>query len=265
MVREEIISKIINILKDYKVTDKFIIGENYSTIKTEITRKNMKNENLTITDIEEKIDSNTLLFHYSIYYSGIKEEDCLCITINNMIVDKAMMYKYIEVWTKKILYDNKRKMIENNEKTLQLSLSNFESFYDLIDDAKKEEIELIVEHNVEEIFKFINYKASINAKDNDNEHKCYSIDINIELTELDGKQFVISVIKNYLYFILRPEIIYTYYKVIIPISDSILNSFFITEKDLCAIVKDITYDDSEYNIYINDSGLIEIESTYHIE
>lgn len=258
MTREEIISKIINILKNYKISDKFIIGENYSIIRTEITRKDMRDANLTITEIEEEININldSLLFHYSMYYTGMNEEDQIFININNMIVNKAMLYKYIEVWSKKMLCENKRKMIENNEKTLQLSLSNFQSFYDLIDDVKKEEIELIVEHNIEEIFKFINYKARVDVE---------TININIELTELDGKEFVLSIIKNYLYFILRSEVIYTYYKVIIPISVDILNSFYIREKDLYAIVKDITYDDSEYNIYINDSGLIELESYHHIE
>lgn len=267
MDKEKIISKIINILKNYKVNENFIIGYNnggYSVIKTGITRKNMQEQNLTLSDIEEiikeKINIDSLLFHYSMYYDGVSENDEIIITINNMMVNTAMLYKYIEVMTKKLLCENKQEMFQDIKQTFQIPF-----FYEFSGEANDEEIKLIIEHNIEEVFRFIDYKSKIDIEViyGDDFHKGYCITMNIELTyTTDNKTFLLSIIKNYLYFIFRPEVVYTYYKVIIPISGELLKSFCITENELWKIIKEITYVDAEYRIYINDSGLLEIETSY---
>lgn len=267
MTRKEIISRIINILKNYEVTDSFAIMEQDITIGTGITRKNIEDLFLTITEIEEnikeKLNIDALLFNYFIH-CGTSEEDYLYININNMIVNKAMLYKYIEIYTKKILCEKKNDMIINTQKTLQISLPDFTCLYSSsLCDVKKEEIELIIEHNIEEIFKFIDYKSSVIANeriDKDDMHKYYSIDINIELTNYYGMDFVLSIIKNFLYPIIRPEIMFTYYKITFPISEFMLYRYCIKPTGLLYEINKISYDNFEYNIYINDDKLLELEA-----
>lgn len=268
MMDKESIKKIIidiidkNIVGNtYRGMEYFILGfpKDYYDIQTDITEEDLSENHLSIDDlkniINEKICTEEILFNYNLFFKLNKEKNTkyLILQINNKIINKNMLYEFINKKSSVILTNLRQSIFNYNKYDIS---DSFLYFYDE-SDFDNSKIESIIKENTKRIFNSMDYKLSIKIE---SLYLCqFKCTINIKIKIIDNKSYILNCILNHITNLLSPELNLLYIKCTIPITRKIIEDVNITKQDIYNEISKYVYTGVDYLASYDEEGFLEVE------